>query len=46
MRPSMAAAPIPWRAVGIGSFAIQRLPAGSYISVLLKMRRGLSPPNT
>ena len=45
-RPSMTTAPRPWRAVGIGSFAIHRLPAGSYISVALKMRKGLSPPKT
>src|SRR5689334_7750023 len=45
-RPPMTAAPMPWRGVGIGVLAIQRLPAGSYISVAEKMRSGASPPKT
>src|SRR5207253_487484 len=31
-RPPITAAPMPWRGVGIGSLAIQRLPTVSYIS--------------
>src|SRR5262249_5295162 len=46
MRPSTTAAPMPWRGVGIGVFAIHRLVAASYISVALKMRSGASPPKT
>src|SRR6267143_968693 len=37
---------MPWRGVGIGVMAIQRSPAGSYISVASKMRKGASPPKT
>ena len=37
---------MPWRGVGIGSLAIQRLPTVSYISVALKILNGASPPKT
>ena len=46
MRVPTTAAPVPYRGVGIGSLAIQRLPATSYISLALKIRSGASPPKT
>src|SRR5439155_835227 len=44
--PQRALRQPPHPRVGIGAMAIQRSPAGSYISVASKMRKGASPPNT